>query len=131
MARQQKKLVNKRTIFKFKWSESEDTSRDADPLYDIMSNKANIRREVDPLILDAMRQQNPAQIQKRKEQQLSVYEKPLTSMGVRDWRIIREDFDIRVRGGRVPNPLRRFNESSPMLHPSILYSITNVMGYTE
>lgn len=33
-------------------------------------------------------------------------EKQLEDMTERDWRIFREDFDIRVRGGNVPHPLR-------------------------
>jgi ATP-dependent RNA helicase DDX23/PRP28 len=52
-------------------------------------------------------------------------------MSVRDWRIIREDFDIRVRGGRAPNPLRSFQETDPILHPSLVSAITQTLGYTK
>lgn len=37
-------------------------------------------------------------------------DKPLSSMSDRDWRIMREDFDIRVKGGRACHPLRSWNE---------------------
>eukprot|EP00750_Incisomonas_marina_P009222 INCI15854.1.p1 GENE.INCI15854.1~~INCI15854.1.p1 ORF type:complete len:600 (+),score=134.34 INCI15854.1:914-2713(+) len=39
-------------------------------------------------------------------------EKSLTGMTERDWRIFREDFDIRVSGGRAVNPLRSWSESA-------------------
>mmetsp|Transcript_8333 Transcript_8333/g.25818 ORF Transcript_8333/g.25818 Transcript_8333/m.25818 type:complete len:758 (-) Transcript_8333:284-2557(-) len=38
-------------------------------------------------------------------------EKPLEAMSERDWRIMKEDFDIRVRGGRAPPPLRSWDEA--------------------
>ena len=31
-------------------------------------------------------------------------------MGIRDWRIFREDFQIFIRGGRVPVPMRIWAE---------------------
>jgi ATP-dependent RNA helicase DDX23/PRP28 len=37
-------------------------------------------------------------------------EKPLAEMNARDWRIMKEDFDIRIRGGKAPPPLRFWNE---------------------
>mgnify|MGYP001241142809 CR=1 FL=1 len=37
-------------------------------------------------------------------------EKPLQEMNARDWRIMKEDFDIRIRGGKAPPPLRFWNE---------------------
>jgi len=37
-------------------------------------------------------------------------DKPLTEMQTRDWRIFREDFQIFIRGGRVPNPMRIWAE---------------------
>jgi len=37
-------------------------------------------------------------------------EKPLDDMNARDWRIMKEDFDIRIRGGKAPPPLRFWNE---------------------
>jgi len=37
-------------------------------------------------------------------------DKPLHEMTTRDWRIFREDFQIYIRGGRVPNPMRIWAE---------------------
>jgi ATP-dependent RNA helicase DDX23/PRP28 len=37
-------------------------------------------------------------------------QKPLAAMTERDWRIFREDFDIRVKGGKAPLPLRNWEE---------------------
>jgi len=44
----------------------------------------------------------------------------------RDWRIFREDNDIIIKGGRVPNPIRYWNEA--ILPPIILDAITS-LGY--
>ena len=38
-------------------------------------------------------------------------DKMLSDMTKRDWRILREDFDIRIRRGKAPNPLRYWDES--------------------
>lgn len=48
-------------------------------------------------------------------------------MDDRDWRIMREDFDILVKGGRAVNPLRKWDEC-PM-HPLLRRAIDD-MGYT-
>lgn len=39
-------------------------------------------------------------------------DKPLTDMTERDWRIFREDFDIRIQGGRATLPLRFWKEAN-------------------
>jgi ATP-dependent RNA helicase DDX23/PRP28 len=38
-------------------------------------------------------------------------DKTLSEMDSRDWRIFREDFEITVKGGKVPNPIRNWDES--------------------
>ena len=52
----------------------------------------------------------------------TVATKPLDKMTSQDWRIIRENYDIAVRGGKVPSPLRSFRET-PLgmapIHPHI------------
>ena len=55
--------------------------------------------------------------------------KKLEDMTDRDWRIFKEDFDIRVRGGRAPMPLRYWREGEMLTEP-ILKAI-DVLGYTE
>ena len=54
-------------------------------------------------------------------------EKALSDMTARDWRIMREDFEIRVQGARTVNPLRFWSEAA--LHPSILEAV-QALGYT-
>ena len=49
-------------------------------------------------------------------------------MTARDWRILREDYNIITKGAHVPNPLRNWEESG--LHPEILKAI-NIIGYKE
>ncbi|KAJ1460165.1 P-loop containing nucleoside triphosphate hydrolase protein [Pelagophyceae sp. CCMP2097] len=55
-------------------------------------------------------------------------DKSLEDMDERDWRIMKEDFDIRVRGGRAPMPLRSWAEAG--LAAEILQAI-EVMGFKE
>ena len=52
--------------------------------------------------------------------------KPLREMTVRDWRIVREDLDIYVRGGRIANPARNWEEMN--LSSTIMRSIKR-MGF--
>jgi ATP-dependent RNA helicase DDX23/PRP28 len=55
-------------------------------------------------------------------------EKSHEEMTERDWRIFREDYNISIKGGRIPNPLRSWKESN--LGKEILEIIESV-GYTE
>ena len=67
----------------------------------------------------------------------SVTSKPLHLMTTRDWRIFRENYEIVVKGGRAPPPLRSFRESPlppselPPLHPTLLDALENVMKFRE
>lgn len=53
-------------------------------------------------------------------------EKALSDMTERDWRIFREDFDIRIQGGRATLPLRNWEEAD--FPPPIMRAISS-MGY--
>lgn len=55
-------------------------------------------------------------------------QKSLNEMTERDWRIFREDYNIAIKGGRIPNPLRSWKESG--LTKSIL-EIIDKCGYRE
>jgi ATP-dependent RNA helicase DDX23/PRP28 len=55
-------------------------------------------------------------------------EKSLGEMKERDWRIFREDFDITLKGGRAPNPLRKWDEAGNMLPDAVFKAITE-MGF--
>lgn len=56
------------------------------------------------------------------------WEKPLEKMTSRDWRIMREDFDIKLKGPNIPNPLRTWKESG--LSNTIISRI-NALRYKE
>ncbi|OQR86523.1 DEAD/DEAH box RNA helicase [Achlya hypogyna] len=53
-------------------------------------------------------------------------DKPLDEMSERDWRIFREDFDIILRGGRAPRPLRKWSEA---VLPEPLFRAISEMGF--
>merc|ERR1719331_1135830 len=55
-------------------------------------------------------------------------DKPLEDMQTRDWRIFREDFQIFIRGGRVPNPMRIWAEG-PL--PWELLEAIHKVGYAK
>eukprot|EP00978_Attheya_sp_CCMP212_P048460 scaffold524323_cov165-Attheya_sp.AAC.1 len=60
----------------------------------------------------------------------SVTTKPLAKMTPRDWRIFRENFDIIVKGGKAPPPLRSFREPPTgvvPIHPILLDAIENTL----
>ncbi len=55
-------------------------------------------------------------------------DKKLNEMSERDWRIFREDFDIRIQGGRATLPLRFWNEAN--LPTEVMLAIESV-GYEK
>ncbi|CAM9015984.1 unnamed protein product [Wickerhamomyces anomalus] len=55
-------------------------------------------------------------------------EKPLENMKARDWRILKEDFEIITRGSNLPNPLRNWKESKI---PNELLDIIEKLGYKD
>ena len=54
--------------------------------------------------------------------------KALNDMTERDWRIFREDFDIRIQGGRAIRPLRYWEEAN---FPEQIGIAINDLGYKE
>lgn len=53
-------------------------------------------------------------------------QKSLDQMSERDWRIFREDFNISIKGGRVPKPLRSWDEAGL---PAEVYDVIMKIGY--
>jgi len=53
-------------------------------------------------------------------------EKKLPDMKERDWRIFREDYDIILKGGKAPNPLRKWDEAKL---PDALFQSIKEMGF--
>ena len=123
--RKEKEKQKKRTQFKFEWTADEDTSRDSNPIYDYTARKVGKKREVDPLERMSIKRSNTTENN-------NVYSKPIENMNVRDWRILRKNHDIRVRGGKAPNPLRHFNEGNPVaIHPRVLRAIKETLRYQD
>jgi ATP-dependent RNA helicase DDX23/PRP28 len=55
-------------------------------------------------------------------------EKKLDQMRERDWRIFKEDFNIAMKGGALPNPMRNWRESGL---PESLLGIIDQIGYDK
>lgn len=122
-AREKKKIT-----FKFQWDDTEDTSKlDQDYLYSGMIPKSKLESKRRRVNLEDM-----------PSSELSldaVKTKPLEHMTTRDWRILRENYDIIVKGGKAPPPLRSFDESPdphvPPIHPLILNAIRKTLLFKE
>lgn len=55
-------------------------------------------------------------------------DKELSAMTERDWRIFREDFDIRIQGGRATLPLRYWSEAN---FPAAVMKAITAVGYEK
>lgn len=55
-------------------------------------------------------------------------EKALHEMTERDWRIFREDYNITIKGGRIPDPIRSWKESG---FPKEILDIIDKVGYKD
>ena len=55
-------------------------------------------------------------------------EKSMDEMTERDWRIFREDYNIAIKGGKIPNPIRKWTEST--IKKEIIDVIDSV-GYVD
>ncbi|KAI2500526.1 DEAD box helicase-like protein [Fragilaria crotonensis] len=122
-AREKKKIT-----FKFQWDNTEDTSRlDQDDLYSEMLPKIRPAIKRRRVTLEDM---PSADVSLE-----TVKNKPLQHMTKRDWRIFRENYDIVVKGGKAPPPLRRFDESSdpnvPAIHTSLLQALFRTLKFKE
>lgn len=109
-----KKVVNGRTSkFNFEWRDEDDTKNlglvqeyGIQPV-DVSFNSALLDKGLDDVHWSR---------------------KPLSEMKTRDWRIMKEDFEIITRGTNLPNPLRSWTESD--IVPDLLKIIQN-LGYKE
>jgi ATP-dependent RNA helicase DDX23/PRP28 len=62
-----------------------------------------------------------AEVRKRDSEGCHWSDKPLECMNARDWRILKEDFNISTKGTNVPNPIRNWKESG--LPPPLLKAV--------
>lgn len=153
LAKRKKQRTTKKRTFKFRWEDGEDTFDDNDPLYSTApsvvphsrpssvvpshqrpgsDHNTNNQRGRKHRLTDTMMMRDDSHSSHR----LSVQTKPLSQMTARDWRILRENFEITVRGGKAPPPMRSFRENPspgviPDLHPSLLEALENVMKFKD
>lgn len=142
--------------FVFDWDAAEDTSADHNQLYkqrhqvqlfgrgnlagiDVKTqrkqNSAFYARLMERRRTDAEKDQEMDRLikLKRKEEKQMHDDrhwsaKELQRMTERDWRIFREDYNITIKGGKVPHPIRKWKESSI---PASILEIIDDIGYRE
>jgi ATP-dependent RNA helicase DDX23/PRP28 len=131
---------SKKTIFRFAWDNTDDTLDQSDPLYAKTNNSSNSnsmlakqkkKQKLDPLLVVNHNNSNSTNSRHvQKAASWTVQTKPLDQMTSRDWRIFRENYEIVVKGGRAPPPLRSFREGN-VLDDSLLDAIENVLNYKD
>lgn len=142
--------------FVFDWDAGEDTSTDYNPLYkerhqvqffgrgnlagiDIKAQKRDQSKFYGELLEKRRTEAEKAQekvrlkkVRRKEEKQLwddrHWSEKDVSEMTERDWRIFREDYNITIKGGKIPEPIRCWKESG--IQKELLEIIDNV-GYKE
>ncbi|CAG9576199.1 unnamed protein product [Danaus chrysippus] len=140
--------------FVFDWDASEDTSNDYNALYkerhqvqffgrghiagiDIKSQKKDYCKFYGNLLekrrTELEKEQEKSRLKKVKKKEDKQKwddrhwsEKDQDEMTERDWRIFREDYNITLKGGRIPNPIRSWKEAN--FHEDIMEIISKV-GY--
>jgi ATP-dependent RNA helicase DDX23/PRP28 len=154
-----KKKGTKKMTFRFEWDNTDDTLDDADPLYASVkpvqekerlnyhrspgrgrgsssgggrynsnNNHRNSRRPVIPEDKLGKAAKRIMAVDTTTNYR-DVMSKPLEQMTARDWRIVRENFEISVKGGKAPPPMRSFKEVN--LHPALLQAIDTVLRYKD
>ncbi|XP_039950060.1 probable ATP-dependent RNA helicase DDX23 [Bactrocera neohumeralis] len=142
--------------FVFDWDAGEDTSIDYNNLYkerhhvqffgrgnvagiDIKEQKRTQSKFYGDLLekrrTEAEKEQEKVRLKKvkRKEDKQKWddrhwSEKAHEEMTERDWRIFREDYNITIKGGKIPNPIRSWAESG---FPKEIIEIIDKVGYKE
>ncbi|TKR76079.1 hypothetical protein L596_017275 [Steinernema carpocapsae] len=138
--------------FIFDWDTTEDTSNDYDKLYrdrhevqffgrgliagvDVGAQKKvksefylkhmEERRTHEEQDKEDMRQEQLRKKQKKEEWDDRHWkQKPLDEMQDRDWRIFREDFNIVIKGGKLPKPIRYWEEAGlPKEVVDVIYKV--------
>ncbi|CAH1984663.1 unnamed protein product [Acanthoscelides obtectus] len=142
--------------FVFDWDAGEDTSLDYNNLYkdkhqvqffgrgnlagiDIKAQKQDQSKFYGELLEKRRTEAEKAQekvrlkkVKRREEKQLwddrHWSEKEHDKMTERDWRIFREDYNITIKGGKIPEPIRNWKESGIQKE---LLEIIEKVGYKE
>jgi ATP-dependent RNA helicase DDX23/PRP28 len=157
MHREKRKIrkMNEKRV-EFDWDAAEDTSADSNPLYDNVhvaqffgrghiagidvKAQKKAQNEFYGAYIGARRSDTELKREEELREQVASKEKrtqwderhwtdkALEQMTPRDWRILREDFNISTRGGNIPNPIRYWTESGI---PTPLVRIIDLLGYKE
>ena len=148
VVKRKKQRTTKKITFKFRWEDEEDTFDDSDPLYNsvsTMSSTVNSRSSTSrhqraeshkpgrkQRLTDSLMLRDDSHSSYRE----SVQTKPLSQMTARDWRILRENHEITVKGGKAPPPMRSFRENPspcqiPHIHPTLLDAVENVLRFQD
>ncbi|EDS27249.1 DEAD box ATP-dependent RNA helicase [Culex quinquefasciatus] len=142
--------------FVFDWDAAEDTSVDYNNLYkerhhvqffgrgniagiDIKEQKRKQSKFYGDLLekrrTDAEKEQEKVRLKKVKKKEDKQKwddrhwsEKEVDEMTERDWRIFREDYNVTIKGGKIPNPIRSWKESG---FPKEVLEIIDKVGYKE
>lgn len=142
--------------FVFDWDAGEDTSQDYNPLYkerhqvqffgrgnlagiDIKAQKRDQSKFYGELLEKRRTEAEKAQekvrlkkVRRKEEKQLwddrHWSEKEVNEMTERDWRIFREDYNITIKGGKIPEPIRCWKESGIQKE---LLEIIDKVGYKD
>ncbi|XP_055593432.1 probable ATP-dependent RNA helicase DDX23 [Uranotaenia lowii] len=142
--------------FVFDWDAGEDTSIDYNNLYkerhhvqffgrgniagiDIKEQKKKQSRFYGDLLekrrTEAEKEQEKVRLKKvKKKEEKQKWddrhwsEKECNEMTERDWRIFREDYNITIKGGKIPNPFRNWKESG---FPKEILEIIDKVGYKD
>lgn len=142
--------------FVFDWDAGEDTSHDYNPIYnerhgiqffgrgaiggiDVKTQKksqgAFYGEMMEKRRTDAEKDQEVERLKKVKKREDKQKwddrhwsEKEVEKMTERDWRIFREDYNIAIKGGNIPHPIRQWKEAGL---PTEITDIIDKIGYTE
>lgn len=142
--------------FVFDWDAGEDTSTDYNNLYkerhqvqffgrgnlagiDIKAQKRDQSKFYGELLEKRRTEAEKAQekvrlkkVRRKEEKQLwddrHWSEKEVNEMTERDWRIFREDYNITIKGGKIPEPIRSWKESGIQKE---LLEIIDKVGYKD
>lgn len=144
--------------FNFEWNAEEDTTPDYDPLYrtradvglafgrgrvagyDDTKAEEAARKYADAIAArdgeaGSHRAQEILDMERRRREEGSRTaidkhwsDKRLDQMRERDWRIFKEDFNIATKGGNLPNPMRKWDESGL---PKNLLDLVAQVGYDQ
>lgn len=119
---EKKKKIKSDKKFNFDWGQEDDTSKGEAVVSSILFGKGRIGGFEKSDLVDS------GSKKREKSDRTHWSDKKLEEMEERDWRILKEDFNISTKGGSVPHPIRSWNESE--LADDLISTIKRI-GYKE